>query len=114
MQHINVVVLNPMFLGVFVGTVVIGAAVIIGGVVRWQTPASLYLIAGAAFYIVGTFGVTIACNVPLNDALEKMNADDGEAQRFWADYLRRWIWWNHVRTAAGAAAMVLLLLGIAG
>ncbi|QOV91483.1 anthrone oxygenase family protein [Humisphaera borealis] len=113
MQQINIVVLNPAFLGVFMGTVVVAAGVVVAAVWHWQSPASLYIIAGSLLYIVGTFGVTIAGNVPLNDALAKVNPDDAEGQRIWSDYLRRWTWWNHVRTAAAASAMMLLVVGIA-
>jgi uncharacterized membrane protein len=42
--------------------------------------------------------------VPLNDALAKLTRDDPDAARQWADYVRRWTRWNHVRTAAALAA----------
>jgi uncharacterized membrane protein len=68
---------------------------------------------GSALYLVGTFLVTVALNVPMNDALEATEPDDREAADAWDDYLLRWTFWNHVRTAAalmGTAAFMLALL----
>lgn len=36
MQSINVVVLNPLFLGVFIGTAVLCAAMMVAALTRWQ------------------------------------------------------------------------------
>ncbi len=44
-------------------------------------------IAGAALYLLGTLGITIAGNVPLNDALAGLDPASGAAQ--WRDYVRR-------------------------
>jgi uncharacterized membrane protein len=58
---------------------------------------------GAGLYLAGTVGVTIAANVPLNDALERDPTT-------WPAYLRAWTRWNTLRTVAAAAAAVLLLV----
>jgi uncharacterized membrane protein len=41
MQSINVVVLNPVFLGVFVGSAVLCVAAAIASLIRWQEAGSL-------------------------------------------------------------------------
>ena len=99
MRAINRDILNPVFLGFFVGTGAVcvalaGTVVITGGPV----PA----VVAAGLYLVGVIGVTGLVNVPLNDAL-----DAGRVR--WEDYRVRWIRWNHVRVVAGAGALALLL-----
>ena len=104
MQRINVVVLNPMFLGTFVGTAVLQALVAVLALFGWGSRPSTLLLIGAGLYIVGCFGVTIACNVPRNDRLMALTAEAPAAHDYWRTYLREWTVWNHVRTAAALAA----------
>ena len=47
MQSINVVVLNPSFLGVFMGTTVISVLVAALAIKGWATPPAPYFLAGA-------------------------------------------------------------------
>jgi uncharacterized membrane protein len=54
--------------------------------------------------------VTMVFNVPRNDALAKVSPASAEAARLWVAYLSVWTAWNHVRTAAALAAMVLLTI----
>ena len=105
MQSINVAVINPMFLGVFLGTAGVCALVVAGAVMRWGRAGGAYLIAGGLLYVLGTFGVTILCNVPLNNVLARLQPTDPDAAARWAEYLSRWTAWNHVRTVAALAAV---------
>ena len=112
MQEINRTVLNPWFLGVFMGTAVL--SLVLGGMIleHWGQPGAVYVVAGCLLYFVGTFAVTAAFNVPMNNALERVEAGSEEGARLWDDYLKRWTRWNHVRTVAallGAAALTLAL-----
>jgi uncharacterized membrane protein len=104
MQRINVVVINPAFLGVFIGTAVLGLAQAALAVVTWDPARSPWLVAGGLLYGLGCFGVTMACNVPRNDRLAALAPASAEADGYWSVYLREWTWWNHVRTAAALAA----------
>ena len=108
MQRINVVVLNPAFLGVFMGTALlgllcIGAAILING---WGPARSALLWAAGLSYGLGCFGITIAFNVPRNDRLARLQAASSEAAAYWPVYVREWTFWNHVRTLAAALASV--------
>ena len=112
MQAINRTVLNPWFLGVFVGTA--GACLLLGVSALWIWPQSggVYLLAGCLLYLIGTFLVTGAFNVPLNNALEGVAPTSQEGADLWTTYLAKWTFWNHVRTAAallGAAALTLVI-----
>jgi len=112
MQSINVVVLNPVFLGVFMGTAVSCLAAVVLALLRWREPGSAWLLAGGLLYLVGTFLVTIAFNVPRNDALAAVAATAPEAGPLWAGYLVSWTAWNHVRTAAALAALASFLFAL--
>jgi|SRR5688572_7351789 len=110
MQAINIVVINPAFLGVFIGTAIISAIATILALVRWESPRSIYVVVAAVCYIVGTFGVTMFGNVPLNDELARVRPDDAIAAQVWKDYVRRWTRWNHLRTASALLAAILFIL----
>ncbi|MEO0601411.1 MAG: anthrone oxygenase family protein, partial [Myxococcota bacterium] len=109
MQAINVEVINPLFLGVFMGTGLFVA--VLAGVHLATHDGSLnpWLIAGAAVYVVGMVFVTVGGNVPLNDALAELDPE-ALAPRAWSDYARPWLVFNHLRALAAAASSALLVL----
>jgi uncharacterized membrane protein len=111
MQSINVVVINPWFLSVFLGTAVSCLVLLFGGIARWRIPGAPYLVAGSAFYLLGSFLVTMAFNVPRNNALAALapNAADAQAQALWTSYLSTWTSWNHVRMLASLVASALFI-----
>jgi len=113
MQAINIAVINPVFLGSFLGTAVVSALAIVLSLLRWNDPGALLRITGGTLYVVGTFGVTMAFNVPRNDALALLTPADPNADPHWRQYIRTWTMWNHVRTAAGLVAAVLFSLALA-
>jgi uncharacterized membrane protein len=104
MQRINVVVLNPGFLGLFVGTAVLSLAAIVVAWWAWDGARSAWLMSAAVLYLVGTFGVTAACNVPRNDRLARIDRASADAPAAWSTYRREWTRWNHVRTLASTAS----------
>ena len=110
MQAINLVIINPWFLAPFLGTGVIGLVLAGASIFQWHSPAAAYWLAGGVFYLAGAIAVTMAANVPRNDALARVMPDSAEGMRLWADYLRAWTAWNHVRAAASLAAAVCFTL----
>ena len=112
MQSINVVIQNPIFLGVFMGTALISLVLAVMSVLNWTTPHTYYILAGAALYVIGSFVLTIVFNVPLNNALDAADATNGSGNEVWANYLTNWTFWNHVRTIASIAATAALALSI--
>jgi uncharacterized membrane protein len=104
MQRINVVVLNPLFLGVFVGTAVLAGLCLLAGFFPWGEPRSFLLLAAGLFYVLGSFGVTVVFNVPRNERLARMGSESAEAAAYWPIYVREWLFWNHVRTAASVVS----------
>lgn len=112
MQQINITVINPHFLGVFLGTAALSLAAMGIAAMRWGEPIAPYLAAGGVSYFVGCFLVTIRGNVPLNDALAKLDASNPKSEQPWRDYLVRWTFWNHVRTFASLVAALVFSLGL--
>jgi uncharacterized membrane protein len=112
MQSINITVINPVFMGVLMGTVLSCLAAGVLALLRWNQPGSALLVAGCLLYLVGTFGVTIVFNVPLNDALAVAKPESAEGARLWASYLTNWTIWNHVRTLASLAASACFILSL--
>ena len=116
MQRINVVVLNPLFLGVFTGTALLGllcvlAAAFGGGA---SGRATVLLVVAGLSYVLSCFCVTLAFNVPRNNRLAALRAGSPEAAAYWPVYVREWTWWNHVRTVASAVACVSAAAALAG
>ena len=112
MQSINIVVINPSFLGAFFGTALLSLG--IGGLTwtNWGDPSTSFFLSGALFYLVGTILVTMLGNVPLNNRLATVSATDPGTREVWEHYLDRWTMWNHVRTAAAMVAALLYTLGL--
>ena len=106
MQRINVVVLNPLFLGVFLGTALLAAAFIAMQVFGWSTPNSRLLLVSGVLYLVGSFLVTMVFNVPRNEHLARLDPTSSQAAEYWLVYLREWSFWNHVRSIASIASAI--------
>ncbi len=110
MQSINVTVLNPWFFTVFFGTAAGCIFLAIFALLNWSGPVAIHLAVGSMLYIVGSIVVTMAFNVPLNNALARADANNPDSVSLWRHYLHRWTFWNHVRTAGSLAAATLLVL----
>jgi hypothetical protein len=70
----------------------------------WDGDYGPYLVIAAALYLVGSLGVTMAFNVPRNEALARAEAASADAASLWQRYLVEWTAWNTVRTVASLAA----------
>lgn len=110
MQSINITVINPLFMTAIFGTAATCLFLAISLLLKWHQPGAAYLLVGSLLYLVGTVGVTIAFNVPLNDALATVKPDSTEGANLWSQYLTTWTIWNHVRTVAALVAAVLLTI----
>jgi uncharacterized membrane protein len=113
MQSINVVVLNPLFLSVFLGTAAGCLVLCAASILDWGRPGSAYLLGGGAIYLLGTLLVTGAFNVPRNDALASVEPVSSNGAAVWADYVVGWTAWNHVRTVSALLASAMLVTALA-
>ena len=112
MQSINITVINPLFLGVFLGTGLLCAALIVMSLLNWHGTSSIILIAGSILYIVGCLAVTMLLNVPLNNELAAVNTTDPKSVEVWTRYLSDWTFWNSIRTAASLACSAMLAVAL--
>jgi uncharacterized membrane protein len=106
MQRINVVVLNPLFLGAFLGTALLSVACLLMSVWGWGSASASLLLASGLLYLGGSFLVTVGLNVPRNERLARLAPESPQAAEYWLVYLREWSFWNHVRSAASLASAV--------
>lgn len=112
MQSINRAILNPAFLGVFMGALLL---LPLSAYFQYTPAPSLrfwLLAAAAVVYAAGLFGVTMLGNVPLNTMLdtfviEQASAADITAMR--KAFESPWNRLHAIRTIAVAAALVLVL-----
>ena len=73
MQSINRVAVTPLFMTALFGTALLCVALIVWAALAWERPQSRWIAPAGALYLIGSIGVTIAANVPRNDALEKLD-----------------------------------------
>ena len=107
MQSINAIIVNPVFLVLFLGTgifhaISVGLILIDNGVME-----TLWAMSSGLLYLIGCLFITIKFNVPLNDRLAALDTRRSENADKWRDYLGSWVPWNHVRTYANIASTVL-------
>ena len=110
MQLINITILNPLFFLLFFGTAILCAVLGVHSVLQWQNAGSTWLLAGCALYLAGVIGVTMAFNVPLNDALAGAKPSAAMAGEVWPSDTEAWLFWNHDRallSVASAASFTL-------
>ena len=112
MQAINVTVINPVFLGIFLGSAVLSVGLI--AATLFNATPSAAIISGSLLYLIGTFGVTIAGNVPHNTRLARMDAASPVAAAYWLDYVRLWQRWNHLRTVMATLASMAFISALHG
>lgn len=108
MQAINVAVINPAFLGVFMGTGLFAVILSAWHLLARTGDVNPWLIAATVVYVLGVVFVTIGGNVPLNDALAPLDPT-ALPPGAWERYARPWFVWNNVRTVAAAAASALFI-----
>jgi len=113
MQSINREILNPVFFMSFMGTLVLLP------LSTWlqynpSTPLRFYLLLGATLaYGVGTFGVTMLGNVPLNNALDAFQIQSVSPETLRQQRLlfeKPWNQLHAIRTVANIVALILVLL----
>ena len=107
MNTINVTVITPSFMILFMGTALLCVALGCWSLWSLAEPGAKPVLGASAFYLIGCFGITVACNVPLNDQLAAASPVDAGA--LWQPYLRAWTGWNDVRTIASTLSAILFV-----
>jgi uncharacterized membrane protein len=111
MQSINRAILNPAFYLIFLGPIVtLGLSTFQH---RSGSPSFWLLLVATALYLVGTFGITVFGNVPLNDQLELVDLSrltTEESNSFRLSYEQDWNRLHRLRTLAAVTAFGAVLL----
>jgi uncharacterized membrane protein len=112
MQAINAAAIPSTFF--FTGLATALGCVALAGwaALDWHEPFAPHLIAGSALYLAGSMVVTVAFNLPRNDALATVDPEGADAAAGWSRYLAEWTVWNHVRGAAALAASAVLIVAL--
>ena len=113
MNAINVVIVQSLFMPLFIGTTLSSLVLAITAVLRWGQPGATAMLVGGVLYVVGMFVCTAVIHVPMNDALGAVDPVSTEAASLWARYLTDWTLWNHVRTISSTLACTLFIWAIA-
>lgn len=113
MQSINRLAVTPLFMTALFGTALACLAVAAWAGFGWHAPGAGWVLAGCIVYVIGAIVVTIAANVPLNNAIDAVDPQSPAAAGHWAHYTRAWTVWNHVRCVASTLATGLLTVGLA-
>jgi uncharacterized membrane protein len=115
MQSINRAIINPAFLLIFIGAALL---LPVSSYMQFKSGANLsfwFMLSASVIYIVGTFGVTMGGNVPMNDALDAINIQGLSAEdlrTFRTSYEGRWNQLHTIRTMFAVISFVLSLLAV--
>lgn len=110
MQAINDVIQNPLFAASFFGAPLL---LPLATVLHARRPyGRRFCLLGAAtgIFWVGSLGVTVAANIPLNETLAAFSlptATPAQAAAARAHFAGPWNWWHDVRALARAVALGL-------
>ncbi|SJZ96336.1 Uncharacterized membrane protein [Chitinophaga eiseniae] len=111
MQSINRAILNPVFFVGFMGPVFLLPLSTWLVFREGMQSSGWWLLAAAVTYLLGVFGVTMAGNVPLNNALDKVALEDSAAlAAHRVRFERPWNRLNTVRTVCAIATVTLVIV----
>ncbi len=113
-QSINREILNPVFYATFMGTFfLLPLSTWLEYNADGASKRFLFLLAATSVYAIGTFGVTIAGNVPLNEALDKFNIQAASAEELKHQrtfFEMPWNKLNNIRAIANSVSLMLVIL----
>ena len=109
MNTINDMIVNPLFLFVFMGGIisVYPTAAMMREPDDYPAAARYYSLASTLIFFFGEILVTVGCNVPRNDALMAVDPSSDAGDTYWRNtYLKSWVAWNTARGVFAAIASV--------
>ncbi|MDN5204877.1 DUF1772 domain-containing protein [Fulvivirgaceae bacterium BMA10] len=113
MQSINRAILNPGFFIIFFGSLIM---LLISGYYQYLENLHLpfyFICTSIAFYMIGTLGITMFGNVPLNESLAPVNLSELSAEKLKsirAAYEGRWNLFHAIRTLFSVLSFITLLI----
>lgn len=112
MQQINITIINPLFMIVFMGAPLVSTYLVI---LAWSGAlgvSGFWFILGGQIHIIGSFIVTVIFNVPLNNQLAVVDPDSQTGREMWKEYHAKWVPWNHVRTLSSVLSLIFFAVGL--
>ncbi|MDQ3747581.1 MAG: DUF1772 domain-containing protein [Acidobacteriota bacterium] len=113
MQSTNRAIQNPIFFAAFFGAPVLLPLSVFLHYGQPLPARFWFLLAATIMYLIGTFGVTIFGNVPLNNTLDCFDlqaASEAEITLQRANFERRWNNLNTIRTVSSLLAIMLVVI----
>ena len=108
-RAINRSIVNGLFILVFLGAPIATVAVTALHLVAARRESLAWLVAGLVLCLF-SFAVTVLVNVPLNNRLDTALIGGAQVRKARDHFEMRWNRWNHVRTAASTAALIVLAI----
>lgn len=105
-------VVRPLFVTVFAGTLAVSVVAGILSLVAWESPRSIWVLAGAVIYLIGVIIETRIVHLPRNAAIKGVDSQSAEGAEMWSKFVPVWTSWNHVRTVAALAATLAFILAL--
>ena len=112
MQATNRAIQNPIFFAAFFGAPILLPLSVFLHYGQALTMRFWFLLAATIIYLIGTFGVTIFGNVPLNNMLDRFDlqvASEEETALQRANFEGRWNNLNTIRTVSSTLAITLII-----
>ncbi|MEL6592898.1 MAG: DUF1772 domain-containing protein [Bacteroidota bacterium] len=114
MQSINRAILNPAFFLIFFGSLI---AIVIATYFSYAVSKTsfLLLVIATLTYLIGTIGVTLFGNVPLNNQLDVLHLGELGAQKmaeFRQNYELRWNRLHSIRMVFSVLSFIMALLAL--
>ena len=113
MQRINTAIINGWFMLLFLGSLLLTAAAAALQLAGGNGTSTAWTVAALALYSA-VLVITMAFNVPLNNALDAGGTPESEAglAALRGQFERPWVRWNLLRSAVNAAAFGCLLVAL--
>ncbi len=113
MQAINRAILNPLFFIIFFGSLLFLGIASFPQYLASVNMKFWLIIASFAIYLIGTFGVTVFFNLPLNEALDLVKLNQLSSEQLEVtrnNYELKWNLWHKLRTVCSVASFTFILI----
>lgn len=114
MQMMNGSVRNAVFAPAFFGTpVALGMTAFMLWRAQFNRSALLFSLSASIYLLFGLI-LTMAINVPMNEALGALSVpqDIDQAREIWAEYSGPWQFWNQTRAVASGISFLFAVAGV--
>jgi uncharacterized membrane protein len=111
-QSMNKAILNPVFFLSFMGSLIALAITTFVFYKGGNSQVLPYLVASFIIYGIGVFGITVACNIPLNESVAAFDisaATEDQIKSMRLSFENPWNKWHLIRTIASIAAFITLI-----